>query len=189
MPLAEDEGTFLLGTRTAGLSSHSPNPLASGALCSQQSLTCVSDCLLSSQGFCGVVFCVSTQLHIPDFEGHSVPSSEALEGVHIPWPAPRSACAALPMHSVTFFGYFQACWLHQCPGQPVPRTEHLLSEDIFPIIQSKPALEQMKGTLSLPGSELQQTLLPTREGSSMTCRWWDAPKSGTNGKYRTDMPR
>lgn len=107
LPLAEDEGTFLLGTRTAGLSSHSPNPLASGALCTQQSLTCVSDCLLSSQGFCRVVFRVST---------HSC-TSQILRDTQFPPQKPFSVCTSHGLlqarrvqpypcraeHSVTFF--------------------------------------------------------------------------------------
>lgn len=154
-----------------------------------------SDCPPSAaRGSKIVGFCVSVHSCTPRLPpGTLSPFSESPSG----WSQARGLLQAPCVqryrgraeHRVTFFGHFQGCWLH--PGQPVPRLDHLFSEDIFPVIQPKRALEQMKETFSLPVSELRQTLLllPIREGSSVTCRGWDAPKSGTNGKYRTDMLR
>lgn len=151
-----------------------------------------SDCPPSAaRGSKIVGFCVSVHSCTPRLPpGTLSPFSESPSG----WSQARGLLQApcyrrRAEHRVTFFWTLQGTLTP--PWAACSRPDHLFSKDIFPVIQPKPALEQMKETFSLPVSELRQTLLllPIREGSSVTCRGWDAPKSGTNGKYRTDMLR
>ena len=49
-----------------------------------------------------------------------------------------------------FFEHVQGWGLHHLSGQPVPMPDHSLGEEIFPNVQSKPALTHLEAISSRP---------------------------------------
>jgi len=56
----------------------------------------------------------------------------------------------LKSHIYTFFEHLLGWQLHHFPGQPVPMPDHSFSEELFPNIQSKPALMQLDSAVPAP---------------------------------------
>ena len=49
-----------------------------------------------------------------------------------------------------FFEHLQGWRLHHLPRKPIPMSDHSLSKEIFPNIQSKPPLMQLEAIASRP---------------------------------------
>lgn len=80
------------------------------------------------------------------------------------WKKPFKVIESNPQPTLfhMFLGHFQGWGLHYCPRQPDPVLENPFHENLFPSLQSKPPLEQLKAMNNIFEDRINTDLNPQR---------------------------